>query len=568
MPKIPTLDGNRVQEANLNISRMNSQIPERAAFGGGDSVARVNVAAERLGQEANRIQKEEQNKADQIAILEADKKLSELETKFLYDRDTGILNKKGKDSFSLPDTVVPEFEKQAQEIQKGLNSDYQKFSFSKMMIDRTKHLNNKVQQHVHGETKRYDEQVTKSYIANEMNAAIESFDDPERVQLAIDRQRGAILSHADRNGLDAETVKQLVTETESKTHIGIISKIVNAGADLQAQKYYKDNKDKIIGEDRLSIEKTLKEGVLMGDSQRIADKIMSKDLGSKDALAEARKIEDPRKRDEVVRRVKQQISDKQFALKADQDANFETAYQAVEANATMDAVPKEVLTKLSLSGRKSLEARAAQLRNGTPVQTDLATYYELEQLAGTPATRSKFLQTNLLEKKHLLSEPDFKHFAGMQKTLQSGKGNKQLDGIETKLSIVNTALSAAGIDYSKKASSDDAQRTYKFRSMVDKLVNEKQEATGKKITNAELREITNNLMVEVITDKGFFFDTKKKVFELGLEDTAMIKVNDIPQDDLEKIRNVLNKLNQPVSDENILKLYTEKINSMTGRNDG
>lgn len=565
MPKVPTLEQNRIKEQGLSITKRSPRAG-LASFGGGQAAAGVTAATRQLSNTVNKIEQEEIQKADQVALLDADQRLSAAETRMLYDPDTGAMNRRGKDSFTLQDEVVPEFDKLAGEIENELSNDYQKESFRKMIASRKKHIDKQVQMHVSRESQKYDQEITKSYVANEMNAAIESFHDPERIELAVQRQRGAIMSHADRTGLDAETTKLLVTETQSKTHSAVINKILNGGADQQAREYYKKNKDMIVGADRVNIEKALEQGALMGDSQRKADLIVSKSDNLGDALDQARSIKDPKMRDETRRRVKQQFADRELAKREAQDKNYQDAFDIVNANGSYDAVPRSVLSNMSASQKQNLANWADKLRKGEPATTDLNTFYDLELMAGNPATRKKFLQTNLLDHRNKLSDTDFKRFAKMQADAKKSGSSKELDGIETKNSIINGALAEADIDVGRSASSSEIKQANLFRREVDKLVVERQDASGKKITNEELRQITSNLMVEVISDKGFFFDTKKKVFELTRDDTALVRFDDVPEDEVNAIRRTLNSRNIPATDDNILKMYTEKLNQLRGPN--
>ena len=570
MPKVPTLQGARVQENSTKVGRLNVPVPGRTAFGGGNSLNQVAQTVGRINLKAQKIAQEEESKADQIAILDADQKLSALETKTLYDPQSGAMNTRGKDSFTLGETVIPEFNKQAEEIEKTLNSDFQKLSFRKMMAQRNKFMDRQIGRHVSGETKKYDESVTKSYVANEMNAAIQNFHDPERIALSLERQKGALHSYADRNGLDDETIKVMMSETESKTHSSVVSKLMNGGSVRQAQAYYKTNKDNITGQDRIRVDKALKAGVLQADSQSLSDKIVSKNPSNmSEALADARKIDDPDKRDETVRRVKSRFADMRAADAEDSRQSFDTAYNSLEQNGgDIDAIPKDVWVNMAGVKKESIKKIAASMRSGVPVQTQFAAYYDLEQLSGNPSTRNKFLQTNLNEYTHLISTSDLKILAKRQSNYRNGKGNKELDGIETKGSIVKSTLAAGGISTGKDAGTDEIKQANLFKRKVDELVISKQESTGKKVTNEELREIADNLMVEAITDNGYFgfFKGKKKIFELSQDDRPMIQIDDIPSSELDEIKSALRRLNIPANDEKILELYSEKLNRIRSGN--
>lgn len=562
MPRVPTLERNRVQVQPLQQGRFQApdMISERA-------VDKVQSAVSNLNQTRLAYEDEERKKADQIAILEADQKLSALETSMLYDPKTGAMNKRGKDSFSLPDTVLPDFDAKAGEIEQSLTNDYQKLSFRKMLASRRGHVDNQIQRHVSGETKKYDDDVTKNYVANELNAAIENFHDPERIRLSLDRQRGAIMAHADRNGLDSESTKRLIEDTQSKTHKAVIGRIVNSGGIGSAQKYYTEYKHELSGEDRIDVDKALKEGLIQRDSQVASDKIYSKHSDDMQAaLSKAREIKDPERRDETVRRLKNLFGDKRASDDESSRVAFETAYNALEANGgNLDAVPKSVYADLEASKKETLKKIADQMRNGTATKTDINVWYGLQQMAGNSATRDKFKSLNLLEYKASLSESDFQQLAKAQS--ESKKGNdKLLDGIETKQSIVNNALSAAGIEYDKKAGSENIKKANEFRAMVDKLVIQKQDDLGRKVTNEEVRQITNDLMTEVVTDRGWFWDTKKPLYQVPNEQELFVKIQDIPQNEIEKIRAAFSKRGIPVSNDKIVEIYIQKLKEIRAKN--
>ena len=564
MPRVPTLQENRIEETLLTPARVSTDSPSRLP--GQRSLSR---ATENLARAAVGIQQEEKKKADQLAIIDADRKLSHLETQLLYDKETGAMNKKGKDAFEVPDQVEEDYRKGVAEIEETLTSDFQKMSFRGLSSKRGVFINRQVQKHVSGEAETYDRRVTESYIANERNAAMENFDNPERIQQAIDNQRGAILSHGDRQGLDSESLKNQVVDMESKTHSAVLTRILNGGADRQGAEYYKQNKKKIVGADKVRMEKMLKQSRLMGEGQRQADKIMAvSGEDSKEALSMARNIKDPKLRDETVSRVKQQLADQRAAERDLEEKSYETAFEAVETYKSMDAIPKDVLDNIPATDQRKLRNHLANLLEGRPTKTDFGVYYELEQMAGAPATRDKFLRLNLKKFTADLSQKDLQKFSALQSKLRNGD-DKEANGIETKGSIINSALFAAGMEFGKSASEEENQRANQFKREVDNLVVEQEERTGKKVTNEELRQITDKLMTEVVTGSSyFFFDDKKRFFERSANDTLQVRFEDIPPAAVNQIGNDLRRANLPVTNDNIQKVYVDKLNELDRRGRG
>lgn len=222
------------------------------AFGEGTAKSLLSV-----GEVASKIYAEEKKKADEIAVLDFDRKLSEAESRLLYDPKTGALNRKGKDAFGLPEQVNGEFDKIVQEAEQGLGNNEQLVAARKYALARRTALDRTVQHHVAGARKVYDEAVTDSYIKNERDAAELNYRDPERIGMAIARQSAAYTDYAARNGMPEEWTKLKVSEAASKTHVGVVNRMLANADDLGATAYYKGNKDGFSGDDVTRVESAL-----------------------------------------------------------------------------------------------------------------------------------------------------------------------------------------------------------------------------------------------------------------------------------------------------------------------
>jgi hypothetical protein len=570
MSIVPQYRGNQVQSQALPGVRINQDAPIEA-FGGGKANQAAGAVRE-LGGVVEQIAVEEKKKADQLAVLDADQKLSALETRLLHDPQNGALNKRGKDAFGLPDTVLPEFQKQAEEIGKGLSGDSQKLAFQQRLVQRQGFIDSTVQRHVSEQVQKFDDTTTESYLANERDAAITNFQDPSRVQISLENQRAAVVQYAERHGMPEEYVKQKTLDAASKTHAAIVSRYLDGNlpnGDMKAKEYFDANKDQLSGADRTHLEKALEAGTLRGESQRQTDAIVGKaeDMGS--ALEQARKIQDPKIRDEVNTRVKEYYSAKKAAENERQENLHKDAADTIDKYGTVDKIPAEQWAEFSLSQRSALKSYAANRNKGLEPTTDWESYYNLKQLAVTPQFRDKFLQTNLYsDYRPKMADSEFKELVNLQQQMREGKGDKVLDGIRSNMEIVNTVANAGGIDTRAKEGTDEAQRLALYRSKVDEAVIRRQKQTGKPVTSEEVEQIANNLMVKVVTDRGFIWDTKKPVFELGAKETGELNsVDDVPRQDRHKIEEALQRAGKPVTDENVLYLYTRKLGTqvMNGR---
>lgn len=354
MPVVPraTL---QTETAPLPGQRLSADAPA-AAFGGVQPVDLGGAAGV-----VKTIWEDNKQKGDQIAVMDADSQSSKFETDLLYNPQTGLLNKRGKDALGITETASAAWEKHVSEIEKGLANDDQRYAFRKMSLQRGDDLNTAVQRHVSGELRTYDETKTKEYVAGEQDAAVINFQDPKRVALSVARQQDALRLFAQRNGLPQEWIDTHVADAASKTHTSIVNRILANGEDQRASEYYGRIKDQIVGADTIAVEKALDEGSTRGEAQRQTDVIIAGSQNRAEALAKAKLIKDPKVRDASEQRVNQHYNEVRAIERETQDQLYLTATNIIDGRPGQPAravVPPNIWTKLDLNQREALERRS------------------------------------------------------------------------------------------------------------------------------------------------------------------------------------------------------------------
>jgi hypothetical protein len=310
---------------------------------------------------AAEIVQHEQQRADEIAFTDADARASQLETSILHG-EGGVLSTQGSNAFEAPEKASETWMKGVSEIESGLKSPRAKEAFRKSAQKRWDSIYGQTQVHVARERRQYDTEATKALLTVEQDAAVRNWNDPERVELAIERQVSAAKEFARRNGMPPEALEALVSERVSSTRTDVINEMLANGQDLAAEAYFKQHKDQIGGKDLPRVERDLEEGSLRGKSQRESDRIFAANQGSQgDALAEARKIEDPKLRDDVESRLNHRfVLQRQIDRESENDA-YVAAANFIDARPNLsarDAVPPNVWNSLKPTQRRSLEIYA------------------------------------------------------------------------------------------------------------------------------------------------------------------------------------------------------------------
>lgn len=418
------------------------------------------------------------------------------------DRDLrGALNLRGRDAFDLPERALSAFDKRAAEIETGLTNDAQRGAFRRLAAQRRFDINRTIQRHVAAEIRRYDDQTTDSYVANEVDGAIAFADDNERVQLGVARASAALTDYANRNGLPPEWLTQKQIEVSTKVHGGVVERLLANGKDLTARDYYQANVEAIAGSQRARIEKALEVGTLRGESQRQADAILAKHADMGEALKTARAIADPQVRDATESRVKDYFATKRAADQERERAAADQAWDILAKTKKLDAVPPGVIARMDGKQRLALEAEASAIASGAKVRTDPEAYAELQTMLSTDP--EGFAALDLRTYFPRLSETDRRHFI-----------EKQHPDKIAEAATLAQQLANAHDELGWKES--DREKKGKFDKAVTLAVNEETRTKRRALTFEERQAVIDRLMVRGrIADSGIVRDTRGRLYEFA-----------------------------------------------------
>lgn len=535
MPTIPRLGINQIQSAQGPQQRVDTSVNQEA-FGLG--------AAKSVAPDIAAFAQKIKNDADQVAAMEAENKLIEYQNKFLYDPKDGMIAKKGKDAFNLQNDLNESFAKTNAEIGETLSNPVQRALFEKAAASRRADMDSQTMKYVSTQIQQYDDETTSAKITAEINNAVNGYQDPELITKSMMRQEQAFIDYGNRHGLSPEVVKGKIDEAKSKTHSSIVSRMLANGDDLAAEAYYKANADGVLGLQKESVEKELEFGSTRGKTQRFGDEVMSKGMSESQALQYAAKtfVDQPKLREAAEQRVSYIYRMKDEAEKQKQEQLYLYAGKKVLETGNLD---DPSLTKVIGSMHPDKINDLRELANKNPILDDNNNFYKLKMMASNPETRSKFMAADLsVEVLGKLNKQHREEIIDLQTSLRNkdGKADKELDGIYTSSQVVQQVYEKAGFDKSKDS---------EFQIIIDKDVADIQKATGKKLSNEEIRQIANKYAAEAVASKGFFWDTKKPKYQI---------LNEISPEDRINIEKSLKANRKPINNENILNLYLMKVN--------
>ncbi len=561
MPTVPRYEAG-VQEKPLPAARVTTDAPSLEAFGGGASALAVGQETQRLGDLSYKLAEAEKAKADDIATIEFQTKLSSKKQELFWDPKTGAFGRKGKDALGAREDYGSQFDKYADDLEKGLSSNTQREMARKIRMKERLELDGQIEHHTFGEMQTFQKQTVQAGIATARNDGILNYSDPAKVQDSIRLQEALI--YQDAAGKPPAMLQYEIETARSKTHSEVVTRMLDNGQDLTAKAHFEQNRAMFTGEDAAKMEKSLKEGSLRGESQRQSDAILAKHSDMQSALAEAKQVQDPHIRDAVTERVKDEFGLRKVAETQRVESLYKNAADIIDKTGNVDQIPPAQWSQFPLSDRAALKAYAKNRREGTQPETSWGDYYGLKIQASNPQGREEFKKMNLMPYRPIMADAEFKDLITLQTGLRNGdeKAGKALDGFMTDQQIVNDSLLAAGIDSTPTAGKKDATRVMNFRRQVDVQVRAVQERTGKKATNEEVQSIVDNLMVKGVTEEHWYGNKKKPAFELADGEKLDLTVKDIPKGDRAKIEEALKRRNIAVTEDKILDLYSRKLKGM------
>lgn len=559
MPRIPQLNSN-VKIAPMSGAKVQAQ---EASFGGGAVVERGFQAATQVAQGVNKFVQEEKSKADDLAVTKAYADAVKAKNDLMYNPNNGAVTRKGQDAFGVMDEYVPEYDKRLNAIENNLHNSDQKMAFEKIKIRQKLDLDGDLQRHLLREHQAFDQETTMNALDVAKEDAIYNYQTPGKVGEAIDIQKAMLITHAQRSGKGAEWLEMNLKKVESDTHRAVIERMLANGEDQKASVYYNTVKGSFTGKDATTLERVLEEGSLRGNSQRITDSIMARDLNMTQAFEEARKIQDPKLRDSVFDRIRSDFALEKAAESQEIEELNRKAYNIVDKTGDYTRIPERDWVRFTGPQRAAIKSYARQKLSGVSPKTDMEIYYGIKDMAADPQTREKFLTMDLMKFRDKLSDADFKSFVKEQTDAKQGKVST-LDGWRTDTQIIKDSLSPI-IDTKTPAGKE---KFVQAARMIEDQQIAMQQKLGRKLNNKEMQELVDNVKIQGITERGMFsfFDKKKSLFELKRGETFEVPIDEVPDVERNKIEDALRKNGMEVNEANILKLYTRKLQGIIGAN--
>lgn len=445
----------------------------------GENIARANYVLARMGENVSENIKKHIEQLAKTKIVDITNKLDTYTQQSLYDKDNGYFYKTGKNAAGQAPVVMQSYDEYSQQLldESGLSGTYKSMAVNAIASKRNT-IFASVNKHDADETKNWQNSVYTEKENNLLNQAILDRNDDTLLAKNLKQGYNAIDLQAELQNWDDDTKALKKTEFASKFHEGVIGSLLSDGS-LRAKEYYEAHKAEILPNRHNSILNAVNTNDKRYQARSLANQIINSSKNEREAIEKAEAIKDPDLSDMTVSRIKRHYSDEEHfkALEQREALNtfYEKAVQAKQTGSTLsyDSIPDNVDPETKLSLMNYINTK------GQP-ETDNQVWETLYDMSVNNA--QGFAKEDLNKYRGYLSDGEYKNFLKKQQDIQAGNYYTTIKDDDR---MIKAALKTMGLNSDGKTASAFSE----IRAMTRELEARK----GRKITDAELQNLTNSL---------------------------------------------------------------------------
>lgn len=559
MPQVP--EYNRQVRLNGTPQPYQNYRLTEDMFGGGQAKALSNMGGglNNLANAALKISEQ----IDDAKMLEMSNQIDQWEQDNLYNKDTGYYYKNGKDAVGKSGEIMKNFDDFVQEYKsKNKISPFNQSRMNSMIQNKKSRIYAGVNAHDVKQTGIWAETESQVGLDNAIKGMVNARNNPTIMQTQLNNAMKIIEWQGEMQNLDPDTIEAMKKQAKSSAYCSVLDSYISEGS-LKAGEFFEQHKDEIDSKNHARYIGTIKNEETKYQARDLAEQIVSSSVSQEEAIQKAEAIQDIELSDMTVSRIKRHYSDQEhFRDLAEREAlnGFYTkAVQAAQTGGVLsyDDIPDNIDPNIKLSLMNYINTK------GQP-ETDNQVWETLYNMSVNNA--QGFAKEDLNKYRGYLSDGEYKNFLKKQQDIQAGD---YYTTIKDDDKMIKDALKAMRLTSDGKTASAFSE--------IRAITRELEARRGRKITDAELQNITNSLGY-----KGDDGVQLYKQLERGMAQRAGF-IRDVINDftyyqskhngemppDAEKLKIINNRLNQKVQEK---KTYAQqrvdglKSNAITMRN--
>ena len=241
--QVPRKSINQVRD-NIVNAQFRGQTSAAAFDGGASQIA--DAASQTLNKVAQ-VVKEEQNKANDLAVETAYTSLMKKKNDLLYNEEDGFKKIGGRQSAESFQNYKDRYNTSIDEINGTLTNNAQREAFRKLSNRVGLDLEQQMQGHVFTQVQKYDDEQTQTNLASVHEDAIVNHKNPGKIQEAIETQSLIIARYGQRKGMSEGQIKESILNETSKTQYDVFNRFLANDEGNFAKEHYNAVKSNVNG---------------------------------------------------------------------------------------------------------------------------------------------------------------------------------------------------------------------------------------------------------------------------------------------------------------------------------
>lgn len=553
MPTIPNYQRSNVTtEPQQQLATPST--PGLEAFGGGAALAGFQ-GARNLAGAAGEVIEQQKKQADDVMSQNAYAQALKEKNTLLYDPTSGAMTQKGANAIGTADKYRAEFDSRMDNIANSLQNDDQRNLFLKIRSRVGEDLGGVLERHVYDQSQKYQSEVEKSTMKAALDDATLNYFQPGKIDEAVTIVRDLARKQAAAQGLqDISAEKE--KEATSQVYASVLDRML-ATKDPGARGFYLARQGDFTAEDRERLDKTMQTATTVQEASRNADQITGqyRDLGA--AMKAARALPPGEVRDQTLNRVKDFFADQKLAEdERDRNRMDGAAEMILKSGGQAELTPQQ-LSGLKPAQIRELHEFRRQTLQGESAPQNSDAYLSLLQMSATDP--AKFNQVSLGDYRSKIAPGQLSELAKAQNASKAGESNPDVAGARGLQALITGNVQSMGL-----RTKEDGDQIKAYTDEVFRRVHNKRIELGRKLTDDEAQSIADS-MATPVTVVNRFWNSSTRLFAAPTDKSLKITVDDIPPQEMRKIREALVIEGKPYSDDAALLKYQLKIGQYRGR---
>ncbi len=507
--QLPRSQGPQVDPQIPQAPRV-SPTMDASNFGGGRAADQAFGAARGLAGDVMEITLREEMRAQEAQANELDVELGKLENQ---SRDS-LYQVQGGGALGAQQKMLQDYDKQAQEVMKRATSERVREKMANAVERRRIALEGTTKGYVRGQMLQHEEDQAFSRIQIEEDAATQAYQDPLRIQMALDEQATTLKRYGALSGKPPEWVQAKTAASASRIHNKVVDQYMSAGNDIAAKRYFDANKDEFL--DQASVRAKVEESSYLGASRREEERIATSGKSEKEMYAMARAIEDDKLAELTERRLDQRIARDKRAAAADYSKAVDGYVKRISekwmpANASRNHTVEDVIgpgwSDLETRDQKAL-TKLFRIENGLEAaETDNLALTKLNAMSREELARMTPEQLMLKFRPSFTDEHYRQYVLPTWNHARDPQSAEKFNGLVSDNEMMLHSLAGAGVAgitkgdtlsgiTGEKADPSKAEMFGLFKRAVDVKLQAHHTATGKNADDKKKKEIVEGLALE------------------------------------------------------------------------